>query len=63
MSLDTVKVCEFCGENVNGYGHRAECVTQSDEWQETHCASCGQPHVSHERTPADRKCPECRWGE
>lgn len=28
-----------------------------------HCARCGQPHVSHERTPQDRYCPECRWGE
>ena len=25
MSLDPEKICEFCGENVRGYGHRDNC--------------------------------------
>ena len=61
MSLDPVKLCEFCGENVNGYGHRPECVTQTDEWADEHCASCGQAHVWHGRDEKDRVCPECRF--
>lgn len=27
---------------------------------DAHCLGCGEPHVSHERTPADRFCGECR---
>lgn len=25
MSLDAPKICELCGENIHGYGHRPTC--------------------------------------
>lgn len=31
MSLDPMKLCELCGENVNGYGHRPECATNGPQ--------------------------------
>lgn len=63
MSLDPVKLCEFCGNSVNHEGHRETCPEHPNhpEYDETHCAGCGRPHVSHERTPRDRYCPECRY--
>lgn len=54
MSLDAEKICEFCGENINGFGHAPGCEFGT-------CEQCGEPHVSHERTERDRVCPECRF--
>jgi hypothetical protein len=33
------------------------------EFYDTHCLRCDQPHVSKQRTEADRVCGECRYHE
>ena len=33
-----------------------DCADESDV-----CPGCGEPHVSHQRTPADTYCFQCRY--
>jgi hypothetical protein len=39
MSLDWERICELCGENVNGYGHAPDCPDRV-------CRDCGEPMSS-----------------
>jgi len=55
MSLEMPKVCETCGENVHGYGHKENCPNHSShEGDENYanpsiCEGCGYPLVNHPR--------------
>lgn len=42
MALDPVKNCDLCGENVNGFGHRATCPDAPREAppEYGHCSRC-----------------------
>lgn len=41
MSLDAPKICESCGENVHGYGHRPSCRANRPELETERCSKCG----------------------
>ena len=47
MSLEPEKICETCGENINGYGHRPECSAVGPEGSEVtgQCSRCGMNSV------------------
>lgn len=38
MSLDYPKICEFCGENIHGYGHQKSCRMNDPESEV--CSRC-----------------------
>ena len=55
MSLDPVKLCEFCGNSVNHEGHRETC----DAYADSHCPRCGDEWQWDGDTERSRVCASC----